>query len=171
MIRRSCNVVAFASLALFLLAGAARPARAAETENWTFLIGLGAVDQEAIGGTSSLVVGFERYVTPVWSVGLTGGHFGKKDCCGESRNTTYGALFGSVRWPREGVQPFFQLGAGRYAFDGNQNGLFGGVGVDIPLRERISLSLAGRYHSVARPDGGPLPDFKEVSLSARYRLD
>jgi hypothetical protein len=172
MFHGSCKIVSLGSLALLLLAGAASPARAAEAENWTFLIGLGAVDQDATGGTSSLVVGFERYLTPVWSFGLTGGHFGKKDCCGSNRDTNYGALFGSVRWPREGLQPFLQLGAGRYDFDGQgQNGWFGGVDVDIPLRDRISLSLAGRYHGVERPDGGPLPAFKEVSLSARYRLD
>jgi len=171
MTHRLRAAIRVGSFALFLVTAVANPSWAAESENWTLLAGIGAVDQEAIGGTSSLVVGLERYLTPVWSVGLTGGHFGKKDCCG-SRDTNYGALFASVRWPREGLQPFLQLGVGRYDFEGqNQNGRFGGVGVDIPLRDRISLSLTGRYHSVERPDSGPLPDFKEVSLAARYRFD
>jgi hypothetical protein len=158
-------------LGFVLLLAVPSPAAAIEEQQWSLTGGFGVVDQEAIGGTASVAASLERRLGTAFSLGLMGGYFGKEDCCGARRDTTYGVVFATARWPRDGVQPFLQVGAGRYEFEReNQSGWLAGVGFDIPLRGRFGLSLSARYHSVERPENGPLPDFKEVQLAGRIAL-
>ena len=104
------------------------------------------------------------------------GTFSKDERCCESKyETIYFLGLVKARVPRDGVRPFAELGLGFYIVESvlgsdNQPGWMGGIGLETPERRKFSLSLAARYHSVTRPDFGPLADFKEIQLALRRRL-
>jgi len=157
-------------VASLLLLLAASPSFAADG-SWSLIGGLGIVDQEAIGGTANVAVGLERRLNWVFFLDLMGGYFAKDDRDGTRRDTTYGVAVVTLRCPRQGVQPFVQAGGGRYVFEShNQSGWLGGLGVDFLRGNRFTWSVSARYHSVERPENGPLPDFKELQLGVRMRL-
>jgi hypothetical protein len=152
-----------------LLAAAASPAAASDGKRGSVAIGLGAVDQDAIGGAPTVSAELAGHLTPAFSLGLRGGYFTKDDCCGGQRDTIYAVIFGRARWPRAGAQPFLEAGGGRYEFEGHPlQGWFGGVGADFPFSSRHGLLLAVRYHSVPRPPGGSLPDFAEAQAALHF---
>jgi hypothetical protein len=161
------SVVTFA----VLLAASSGAATATDRRLWSAAIGLGAVDQDAIGGAPTVSVELAGHPAPAFSLGVRGGYFTKDDCCGEQRDTLYAVLFARARWTRAGVQPFLETGGGRYEFEGHPlEGWFAGGGADIPFSPSRGLLLAARYHSVPRPSGGALPDFAEVQASLHFNF-
>jgi hypothetical protein len=149
----------------------ASPAFADDSAFLSAALGIGAVDQDAIGGalTGSLEIAVSP--TPVFSFGLRGGYFSKDDSGGAKRDTLYGVAFGRARWPRPGLQPFVEAGGGRYEFeDQGLDGWFGGLGADVIFSKDLGLLLAIRYHSVPRPPGGALPDFAEAQAALHFRF-
>ncbi|HKH45241.1 MAG TPA: hypothetical protein VKM72_11300 [Thermoanaerobaculia bacterium] len=154
---------------LAILAGMSAPTLASDSNSWAVAVGVGAVDQDAIGGAPTASLELEDRFTRAFSLGLRGGYFTKDDCCGEQRDTIYAVIFGRARWPRDGVQPFLEAGGGRYEFEGHPlDGWFGGTGIDFQFSERLGLLLAVRYHSVPRPPLGALPDFAEVQAALHF---
>jgi hypothetical protein len=151
-----------ATLAHYLLA--------AESQvHWSTSVALGAVDQEAIGGTPTVAVDLARSFTPRLSLGLRTGFFGKDDRSGSSRDTYYGVLFARARVLQSGRTPFAEAGGGRYSFERESlAGWFAGLGFSLPLSGDRAVEAAARYHSVERPDFGPLPDFKELHVALRF---
>ena len=154
-----------------LLAASGAPTMASDSRFWSASIGLGAVDQDAIGGAPTVSVEVAGHPAPAFSVGVRGGYFTKDDCCGEQRDTIYAVIFGRARWARPGIQPFLEAGGGRYVFEGHSlDGWFGGGGADFPFSASRGLLLAVRYHSVPRPAGGALPDFAEVQAALHFNF-
>jgi hypothetical protein len=138
-------------------------------KHWSAGVGLGAVDQDAIGGAPTVSLELERRVTPVLGIGVRSGYFTKEGCCGQPRDTLYAVGFARVRWPRAGAQPFAEAGRGPYVFeDDTEHGWFGGLGIDFPFAPTRGLLIAARYHSVSRPREGPLPDFSELQATLRF---
>ena len=154
-----------------LLAASSAPSMASDRRFWSASIGVGAVDQDAIGGAPTVSVEVTGHPTAAFSLGVRSGYFTKDDCCGEQRDTIYAVIFGRARWTRPGVQPFLEVGGGRYEFEGHPlDGWFGGGGADFPYSASRGLLLAVRYHSVPRPEGGPLPDVGEVQAALHFNF-
>ena len=152
-----------------ILAGMSAPTMASDSNSWAVAVGVGAVDQDAIGGTPTASLELEGRFTRAFSLGLRGGYFTKEDGSGEQRDTIYAVIFGRARWPRDGVQPFLEAGGGRYEFEGHPlDGWFCGIGVDFQFSARRGLLLALRYHSVPRPPLGALPDFAEIQAALHF---
>lgn len=157
------------SVLLVLLTTSPSPVLADDSHLWSAAIGIGAIDQDAIGGAPTASIELAASPTPVFSIGLRSGYFTKDDRGGGQRDTLYAVAFGRARWPRVGVQPFLEAGAGRYEFEGHPlDGWFGGFGVDMPFSGNRGLLFALRYHSVPRPPQGALPDFAEAQAALYF---
>jgi hypothetical protein len=145
------------------------PAVSQGSTPWSVAVGLGAVDQNAIGGAPTASIELAYSPATALSLGLRSGYFTKDDGGGSRRDTLYAVAFGRARWPRSGIQPFVEAGGGRYEFEGHPlEGWFGGLGADLPFSAHRGLLLALRYHSVPRPPNGPLPDFAEAQVALSF---
>lgn len=162
------SAVSLSALVVLLTTGVS-PALADDSNLWSAAIGIGAVDQNAIGGAPTASIELAASPLSALSIGIRGGYFTKDEGGGSQRDTLYAVAFGRVRWPRVGVQPFLEAGGGRYEFEGHPlKGWFGGVGLDMPFSGERGLLLALRYHSVPRPPQGALPDFAEAQAAFHF---
>jgi opacity protein-like surface antigen len=169
------NRLRIGGLALFLLTCGASSS-AADDSPLIFYAGLGAVKQDGIeGGTPILAAGFEYDRIPYLALGLLFSRFSNEDQFEGTRSTTSVELYGRVHPLHGQVRPFAELGLGRYLLDDGfdsdtRSGWLGGLGLEVLLNTRTSLSLTARYHSVDRPEFSTPPDFEEIQLGFRHRL-